>query len=470
MSRPSFLKLTTGRISELTARVCPDVAHPGLLVALSGGPDSVALLLAAHHWARQTGNPVAAAHLNHQLRGEASDQDAAFCRDLCFSLDIPFHLRQDDPRPVAQRRGQGLEEAGRTLRLAFFASILESQPDLHCLAKGQHRDDQAETVIMRVFRGTGLLGIQGIRPAAGNVIHPLLDFSRREILDFLAEADQPWRTDATNLDGDNTRARLRRELLPLVRDIFGPGCDQTPARLGALLGQDQEYLDSLADEAGRDLATNDDGQDGLRIAGLLDLPAALASRVIRNWLTRNCGADPRRLEFAHVVNILTWLREGQSGTGLDLPDGLRVRRDFDVLRPDIPWEPLPAGQSAADFRILVKRNDSPEPPAAMGRQEGHGRRDQQGHWNLNCPASVLVGNLKVRNPKPGDRFQPFGLDGTCKLSDLFRDKRIPQHNRSEILVVEDETGILWVVGIARAERTRLLPSCEQIVTICVARR
>ncbi len=158
MSQPHFLKTAAHRIGELVSLACPGVTQPGLLVALSGGPDSVALLLAAHSWAAATGNPLEAAHLNHKLRGDESRQDVRFCQDLCENLQIQLHLREEDPRLTAKLRGMGLEEAGRTLRLAFFASIVDGRYHLHCLAKGHHQDDQAETVIMRVFRGTGLDG------------------------------------------------------------------------------------------------------------------------------------------------------------------------------------------------------------------------------------------------------------------------------------------------------------------------
>ena len=467
MSRPTFLNTAADMIGDLMARACPEVERPGLLVGLSGGPDSVALLLAAHHWAQTTGLPLAAAHLNHQLRGKASEQDTEFCQDLCASLDIPLHLEHEDPRPVARRRGLGLEEAGRSIRLAFFSAVLDAHPHLHCLALGHHRDDQAETVVMRLFRGTGPEGLAGIRPVAGRIIHPLLGFSRGEILHFLSERNQVWRTDASNLDGDNTRARLRRELFPLVRDIFGSGCDQTPARLAELLGPDQEYLEELTAQAAGKLAV---GNGSLQIPGLLELPVALASRVVRGWLLEHRPADQWRLESAHVMNILSWLRSGQSGTGLDLPGGLRVVRDFDDLRLEDPREQGTTGLLAANCRILVSRNETTADPVALGREEGNGRLDSDGNWNLSCPADVLVGNLKVRHPRPGDRFQPFGLDGTHKLSDLCREKRIPENQRQNLLLVEDEAGIIWVVGAARGERTRMLPSSSRIVTISVTKR
>lgn len=470
MSQPDFLTAASQRIAQLVSLACPGVLRPGLLVALSGGPDSVALLLAAQAWARQSGNPLEAAHLDHLLRGPASAGDAAFCGELCAQLGIPLHLRREDPRPTAGRRGLGLEEAGRHLRLSFFDELLEQRPHLHGLATGHHRDDQTETVVMRLFRGTGPEGLAGIRPVSGRTIHPLLDFTRGDILTFLAETGQPWRTDASNLTGDNTRSRVRRELLPLARDIFGTGCEGAGARLGDLLAADQAYLAEQARLAGAPLRAGDPAGSALRIDGLLALPEALSGRVLRSWLVADCAADSRRLEFDHIMNILAWLRVGQSGTGLDLPGGLRLVRQFNLLGVDSGAPAGPTAASAADFRVTVRPCGPVADPAKVGLSEGPGRRDAHGSWNLSCPADVLAGNLRVRNPRPGDRFQPFGLDGTRKLSDLFRDKKIPEGDRPGILVVEDGVGILWIVGVERAERTRLLPSSGRMVTICVARR
>jgi tRNA(Ile)-lysidine synthase len=467
MSRSPFLKAAALRIGELVAMACPDDPRPGLLVALSGGPDSVALLLAAQRWARESGGFLAAAHLDHKLRGEASTTDAAFCRDLCHRLGIPLHEKAEDPRPVANRRGQGLEEAARHLRRDFLIQVMVKDPRLTCVAKGQHQDDQLETLVTRFFRGAGTAGMAGILPVSGLFIHPLLEFSRADILAFLEEIHQPWRSDASNLDGNNLRARLRRELLPVAQEIFGEGYAHPPLRLGRLMAQDQEYLDQVTATA-LDSLTLPEGE--LTLGGLLELPPAIAQRALMKWLSGQMEPTGPLLAAVHVVNILEGLREGQSGTGWDLPGGWRLTRHFDVISLVGPGQGPQAGCQAADFRLLVQPANLVQDPEALGLAEGAGQRDDLGRWNLSCPSDVLQGNLRIRNPRPGDRFQPFGLDGTRKLSDLFRDHRIPETRRAGILVVEDEAGILWIVGLARAERTRLLPTGGRIVNICVAER
>lgn len=459
-----FISRFVRDLDHILARAFPPVRSEeprGVLIALSGGPDSVALLLAAKEWSESSGRPVQAAHLNHGLRGEAADADERFCADLCAAHDIALHRRSEDPRPVARLRGQGLEEAGRHLRRRFFRSLLAEHPRLCCVATGHHRDDQSETVIQRLFRGTGPDGLRGILPVQGETIHPLLGFDRREILAFLGERGQPWREDATNEQGSNVRSRLRRELLPLVRDIFGPGSDRQPARLAELLQGDLELLETVTETALAEAAL----PGALSVPPLLALDEALARRVLRRWLAEVRPGNDRDLELVHIVNILAWLREGSSGSRLDLPGEGVLRRDFERLEFRESNSARPPLRSAADFRILVSKPSAAEDPVDRARREA-----AADPWNLTCPASVLRGNLRIRNRREGDRFQPFGMDGSRKLSDLLRERRIPADERAAVLVVADDAGILWVVGLARAERTRLLPSTEQTVTLSVVER
>lgn len=458
------------RLDQLTGRACPAVPVCGLLVGLSGGPDSVALLLGAKTWADERQAPLAACHLNHRLRGSEADADALFCQDLCDKLGIRLFVHEEDPRPLARSRGAGLEEAARSLRHGLFRKILAENDDLHCVATGHHRDDQIETVIMRLFRGTGPDGMAGIRPVAGQVIHPLLDVPRHQILMWLEELGQPWRTDASNLEGSNTRSRLRRELLPLIRSIFGDGAHNNPARLAELWEADLDYLEQSTLRAVSDLATEQNGLPCLNMEQLLGLHPSLAGRTLRKWLTGPAGMDPARLESIHLMNILAWLREGTSGTSMDLPGGCHLQRSFNNLQMVHSTDEAPPMRNAGDYRILVARTQTPEDVESFGLRESNGSLAGPETWNLTCPSSVLKGNLKVRNWQKGDRIHPFGLDGSRKLSDLFLQQRIPTKDRSSVLVVEDDEGIIWVVGLARAERTRLLHPGQLAVTITVAAR
>jgi tRNA(Ile)-lysidine synthase len=405
-----------------------------------------------------------AAHLNHGLRPGAADLDAAFCGDLCERLGVDLVAGNADPRAAARERGLGPEEAARHLRRHFLQEVLASRPWPGCVATGHHRDDQVETVLMRLLRGTGPEGLRGIRPVAGRYIHPLLDCDRGAIVAFLEERGQPWRLDATNLEGDNLRARLRREVVPVLREVFGDGCLEGPARLAELLEADLDLLEQWTEQA---LSGAADGPS-LRVDALLGLPPALAARVLRRWLD-----TPGQLEAVHVAAILGWLREGTSGGGLDLPGGRRLTREFNRLLPGI--DPAPDG-GPEDWRPEVRPLPEDAVPGLAGTGGpvkgglDNGFRDDANTWSLHCPASALRGSLRVRGWRRGDRLRPLGLGGSKKVSDLLREARVPASRRDGALIVDDDEGILWVVGVARDERTRLLPDSGGTVTISVIRR
>lgn len=463
MTNDAFVDLVRSRLEVLLDRVASDHGEPagreGLLVALSGGPDSVALLHAAIPWAEVHGSPLVAAHYDHRLRGTSSQRDQAFCTDLCRTLDVPLVAGGGDVRGAARQRGRGVEEAARALRHSFLESVRVDR-SLTAVATGHHRDDQAETVVQRVFRGTGLDGLRGIRPVAGRIIHPLLETSRRQILDYLDARSLTWRDDPSNDDASNTRGRIRRELLPLVRDIFGEGADAAPARLANLVETDLDHLDELAERAWRHCAI--DAPAGMTppavdVETVVALPVAIARRVIRRWLR---DLVPLDLAAAHVDDVRRWLGRSSSGTGIDLPGPLRLVRVFGAA--GIAETPPPS-DTVTDWRVTVEplaAVPDPVPPPEL----------TDGVWRLVCSGDRLRGSLRLRHPISGDRLEPFGLDGSKKLSDLVQEQRIPSTMRPSLILVEDDGGPLWVLGVAQDERTRLLPSTRTAVTICVARR
>ncbi len=258
--------------------------------------------------------------------------------------------RKTDPRPLAARRGRGLEEAARLARRTFFDELLAADPCLACVATGHHRDDQVETVLLRLLRGCGLDGLRGIAPRRGHVIHPLLAETRASILAFLADVNQPWRLDLTNATGDAARNRLRRELLPALREIFGAGALDGLPRLADLAAADLDLLDHVTAAALSGAALPD---GGLSVSRVRALHPALARRVLRRWLAEAAGLR-EDLAAAHVEAVRDWLSRGQSGQGLDLPHGVRLQRDFDHLRTRAAASPatIPCGL-AAEFRISV---------------------------------------------------------------------------------------------------------------------
>lgn len=284
-----------------------------VLVAVSGGADSVALLVALRDAATKLKVRVDAAHFHHRLRGADADADAEFCRRLCQSLDLPFHLGQAEcDLPAA-----GLEAAARRARYAFLEAQRQRIGAAR-IATGHTADDQAETVLMRLLRGSGGEGLKAIRFRRGPIVRPLLECSRAEVLDFLAGCAQDFRFDASNDDRHFLRNRVRHEVLPVLEAI-NPRVRQALART-AEIAQDET---DLLERAARRLLATDGVADavGLSIERLMRQAAPIQARVVRRWLGRG-----RSLSRAEIDAVLAVARTRDGAAAVDLADGRRVRR------------------------------------------------------------------------------------------------------------------------------------------------
>jgi len=451
MTSPDFILHSIADAIDATI----EMAEPaGVLVGLSGGPDSVLLLEAAVVRRDRQDAPVEAAHLHHGLRGAEADADLEFCRVLCADKGVPFHS------DVAMGDSTAGEAHLRHIRQSYLLSVLQRRSELSVCATGHHADDQVETVLMRLFRGAGLDGLTGIRPRSGSFSHPMLTLDRETILRTLADLGRDYRVDASNLHGNNLRARMRRDLLPVLDDLFGPGGRRGPARSAELLRLDVEALDRAVD--GLRSKWRDDGlaECDFPVTGLIDLPPALAARAIRRVVTQG-GTQRSALEASHIETLRTWLGSARSGSRLELPEGWTAEREFEILkiRPVRAKEP-----STPHLRLTVSeaRTEDLTDPAP---EEGWSPPVQR--WNLTLPQDVLVGPPRIRPWRPGDRMQPFGLPGHKKVSDLLREARVPTRDRRSIMLVEDDNGPFWLVGIMRDERTRLLPTATRGLTLLV---
>jgi tRNA(Ile)-lysidine synthase len=330
-------------LDRLRATVARDrllSAGDRIVIGLSGGPDSVTLSHLLPEAARAFGAEVVAlAHLNHQLRPEA-DEDEAFCRALAEQLGLPFDADRVDVRAVAARERTSLEDAGRTVRYAFLNQIAERRQATR-IAVAHTLNDQAETVLLRLFRGAGPTGLAGIYPRAGLVIRPLLDVRRAEVEAFVAAERLPYREDPSNRDLSIPRNRIRHELLPYLAEHVGDGILEVLARQAVIAREDAEWLDRMATETSRSLVLEEEGRTTVDLAALMALPPALRRRVVRTALQRHAG--DRFIGFDHVEAVLALGREA-AAPGLikalgpiDLP-GQRVKhiRGRLVFEPAIP--------------------------------------------------------------------------------------------------------------------------------------
>jgi len=299
------------------------------VVALSGGPDSVALLDALREASRRQGFRLVAAHLDHRLRTESA-ADVAFCRNICERFGVPIHVGSADVRRRAETDGAGLEAAAREERYAFLRGVARAE-GASAIAVAHTRDDQAETFLLRLLRGAGSAGLGAMRARSGDLIRPLLEVGRREVLEHLRAHGLEWREDASNAELRFSRNRVRHELLPYLERHFNPGIREGLARTAALLADEHERLTEAADVLYRQGSRRGDDAVLLSGAALRGASRPVARQMVRNALLEAGGLA--QVKAAHVEKILeVSLRAGRTGRRLPLPGGREAIFGFDQVR------------------------------------------------------------------------------------------------------------------------------------------
>jgi len=439
--------------------------EPGMRVAVacSGGADSVALLRLLEALRDTLGVRLLVVHLNHQLRSVESDADEGFVRQLAERLGLDCVVQREEVAARATRDRLNLEEAGRRARMEFFTSLMaDGKADAVALA--HTLDDQAETVLARIVRGAGTRGLAGIYPlmelAGGRIVRPLLGMRRAALRAYLSEREQAWREDASNLDRDRLRNRIRLELLPELN----PAAIEHLGRLAAQAREEEHFWSALVEGRYRALVSRAGDTFELDVAGLLTpapelacLPAgaareaqrALARRLLRRTLAAVRG-DLRRLTQTHVQSVLRLAEEGQSGQRAELP-GAVVERSFDRLVFRRSLEPGPAWQ---DYQVRVEGPGAvPLPGEGSLRFKLVAVEEVESSYNElkgAVDAARAPFPLLVRAWQPGDSYRPAGTARRKKLKTLFQERRIPVRERQRTPVVVCAGEIVWVprLGVA----------------------
>jgi tRNA(Ile)-lysidine synthase len=464
-------------VTTLAARVLAAIRrrhlappHGRVLVALSGGSDSVALLLLMHTL-EQRGDVVlaGAAHLNHQLRSTESDADESFCRELTARLGVPFLAERVDVSALARSEKRSIEDAARRARYAFFerAAVAVSAD---VIATGHTRDDQAETLLLRILRGAGTRGLGGIRPVRGRVIRPLLDVARDELRALLAAAGEPFREDASNADVGIPRNRVRHELLPLLRTRFSSRIVEVLAREAELARRDEDFLQQQAIDLARRIVLSENGTEiRLAASALHAAHPALSSRIARDVLER--FSNGRGVALEHVTALLG-LAARSSGGAIALPgqEAVRVRSEV-VLRPAVRGRRTKVNSFVFPLSIPGEvRSGGWEIRAAEVAEPLTERRWTAKGTEVGVQAAQIAFPLAVRNRRPGDRFRPIGAPGKRKLQDFLVDRKVPRVERDGLpLVVDGRDRIVWVPGQAVAEEFKVSDPSRPVILFTVRR-
>ncbi|MBU4198599.1 MAG: tRNA lysidine(34) synthetase TilS [Verrucomicrobia bacterium] len=470
-----------------------DLFRPGqhILVGVSGGADSIALLAILRDLAPAWKLRLTAAHLNHLIRGKAAAEDARFVRAFARQLGVSFIEDHKDVPRLARKRGISLEMAGREARYTFFADAAKRR---HCnaVATAHTTDDQAETILMKLARGAGAQGLTGIpyvtRRGNLNITRPLRDISRAAILQFLRRRRLTWREDATNADGAYLRNRVRHEVLPFLEAKLNPRIRQALGRMAEILDKENAWLDMLS----RDILSECTGskpttqvldkslkklsatmkrvpphtdiggprsvvavpqrvlQYALDGRILASQPQAARRRVLRLWLVEN-GLAPESLDFDAVDRLDKLLMSRQIGRAVTLPKGRVVRKEcyslcFDSEKKPvsdpfcvpltIPGETLLPNHELRILASLASGIQKPKP-------------DGIGHYPARASLAVSAWHRRriiVRSWNPGDRMAPLGLAGSKKVQDIFTDGKVPRDQRRQVPIFECGGEIIWIPG------------------------
>jgi tRNA(Ile)-lysidine synthase len=422
-----------------------------VLVAVSGGADSVALLHLLHSVAPEFPLSLHAAHLDHAMRPE-STLDAGFVRRLCAKLGVPLTMERIAVPALARQRRCGLEEAARDARREFLLATAD-RGGCARIALGHHRGDQAETVLHRLLRGAGPTGLAGMRPQSGPFIRPLLAFSRAQILAYLAEQELEFVEDGSNLDPSFTRNRIRHQLLPLLA-TFNPQIEAQLARLGRRFALEEEYWEAEARRRLEELSTS--AVDGLRLdcAGLLALHPALRARLLRLAL-REVRGDLRGIAEAHVAAVEGLLLGRRPQAETHLPGAWAARRYGELwLRRLRPAPPEPLALAVAGPGVFRLADGGTLRVELLDAPQGEGR------LAVEFDAAQVSFPLEVRTPRPGDRFRPDGAPGGRKLKELLIDARVEREARLRLPLLAAGDDILWVIGLRRAAGRQPAPGAR----------
>ena len=442
-----------------------------LVVACSGGPDSTALLRCLHRLRTDLGLTLHVAHLNHDFRGAEADHDAAFVQKLADDLGLPCSIDKQDPIAYQQALGiSSFEQAAREMRYRFLAKVAATV-GASSVALGHTSDDQAETVLMHILRGSGLQGLRGMAeltewpwadpPEGPQLFRPLLRTGKAETVSYCRQLCQTYREDSGNYMWRFTRNKVRLDLMPRLSRDYNPRVREALLRLSRAATDEADFVDEELERYWPSVAAEQDGVVEIDAEALGRLHPALRRQALRRAYSAVAG-DWRAFGEAHTDSLLALVGRGAEGRSIDLPRGVRAWLEGGILhfgQPGIsqssncprgvhtvrlPWVKGELKEVAlGSWRFSAKVVESIE-GTKFTRTTDHG-------YSATLNRDALGETVTIRTRRDGDRFQPSGMSGTKKLQDFFVDAKVPRERRDEVPLLVCVRGIAWVVGHRVAE-------------------
>lgn len=440
-----------------------------IVLGLSGGPDSMALLYVLLALKKKMDFNLLIAHINHGVRGAEALKDEMFVKDISYSLDLPFFSTRVDMVALAKKEGISAEEAGRKLRYGFFREILKSK-GTGKIAVAHNKKDQAETLLMRIMRGTGIDGLKGMEFKTDDIIRPILDIDRWEIEKYIEDENIDTVLDKTNLETIYTRNKVRLELMPYIEENFNPNIIDTLFRLSENASLDSKFLEEYSVKRyTSSLKTKGESSIVFKYDKFKREDEAIKRRIIRKAIL-DLRDTLQGIEEIHISSVVDLFDKKETGKRIDLPGDMIARVSYsDLILERIKVE---SGQVYSTLNLpyalkigknVLKDWNLEIDLKILEKKDVDFKKTSR---NIRCfDYNKVVGNVFIRNRTFGDRFSPFGMNGRKKLKDYFIDEKVPRELREKLPLLVDEKNIIWVIGYRTSEIYKISRDTSKILKV-----
>lgn len=439
-------------------------ANDKVIVGVSGGPDSMCLLNILNSLKSELKIEIAVAHINHGLRGEYSDGDEQYVQNYCSENGIAFYSRKIDINSIAQEKDISCETAGRNERYAFFKELMH-QLKFQKIALAHNANDQAETVLMRIMRGTGLKGITGIKPVRDKIIvRPILEVKRDEIEKYCSDNNLTPRIDKTNFENIYTRNKIRLELIPFMRENFNPEIVEALNRLASTLRIDNEYLEQLAIQKYKYFCEIKPEKIIIRREAF-DENISILTRIIRQALLKKSG-NLINFEKIHIYDIIK-IQKQTTGSLLTLPNRINAINNYGNIEIVCANE---KEDEFDDFIYKLQIGENHIEKLDMDISLKLVKKEEildfnPGRLTKYFSYDRINGDIVLRNKRNGDKIIPLGMSGNKKLKNIFIDLKLPREKRNKVPIITFDGEIAWIIGYKMSDIFKIDENTNNIIEI-----
>jgi tRNA(Ile)-lysidine synthase len=434
-----------------------------VIVGVSGGADSLCLLHVLNALKGELNIKLFAAHLNHQFRGIEADKDAEFVEQTCIAWDIPYVIRTFDVSAYAKEQGLSSEEAGREIRYKLFDEVKESVNG-HKIAVAQNSNDNVETILMRLIRGTGLEGLKGIDAVRDQIIRPLLDQDRQSIEEYCRQNGLEPRIDKTNLEPIYLRNKIRLELIPYLKQRYNPSINDAIIRLGQVVREENNYLEQQTQELLDRLGDIKEHSIAVKTESLKQLHPAMQKRLLRKAIESIVGSL-NGYEYKHFQGIIE-LFDKSTGAAIELPKDLKAYISYENL---IISKKIENTDKKCYYKLKYNYDNFIDEINEMLRVKLINSKElpsiPKSIDTVYIDADKIKHELVLRNREEGDVFSPIGMKGSKKLKDYFIDKKIPREKRDQVLLLADGNEIVWILGSIISEKYKIASNTQNVIVL-----